>query len=236
MTDRGRVVLGVISAIIGMVAAALLVATVALGVLVAGRGPDGFVESAERSLSSDGYAITVENIDFGSVPEELVPDSLLGTFRVEAASETDSPIFIGVGPSDAVASYLQSVAYTEVTRFGSWGRTRYEDHSGTVVPRTAASETFWTAVAEGAGPQTLDWEPRTGTWTVVVMNSDSAPGVDVSATVGVESPWIVVAFVVSAFGTALATLAALLILIFALRRPQPRAERVEEPQLTGPQS
>ncbi len=48
--------------------------------------------------------------------------------------------------------------------------------------------TFWEASATGPGAQTLEWEPETGRFWVVVMNTDGSAGVDVGVSFGARVP------------------------------------------------
>lgn len=232
MTTKRKALLGVTGAIFGSIAAALVVATIALGILIGTRDADGIMTGRTTSLSSNGYAITVEDIDLGSIPDQIVPDRLLGTLRFQAQSDVGLPIFIGVGPADEVASYLTNVARSEVTHFGS-GRTRYVEHDGASAPASATSQGFWTEVAEGAGTQTLEWKPRSGSWAIVVMNSDTSPGVDLTASTGVETPWALVGLIVTAVGAFLAVVAAVVTLFFTFRpRRSTQVQLDEQPPAT----
>jgi hypothetical protein len=155
---------------------------------------DGFVSDSPVSVSTDGYAITSADLDFESVPEELFPTGLVGTFRVQAESETGAPVFLGVGPTDEVDEYLAGVEHIDVTRLGA-GRLTYTEHDGAESPAAPADLEFWMASSEGNGTQTLDWEPESGTWTLVVMNPDAAPGVEVTASVGFNTPWLPISLI-----------------------------------------
>ena len=55
------------------------------------------------------------------------------------------------------------------------------------------TQDFWVASATGSGARTLVWDPADGSWTVVVMNADGRPGIDVGADLGARMPallWI----------------------------------------------
>jgi hypothetical protein len=70
----------------------------------------------------------------------------------------------------------------------------------------------------------LVWDPADGSWTVVVMNADGRPGIDVGADLGAKVPalpWIAVGFL--ALGAILMAGGALLI-VGAVRRH--RADQV----------
>jgi hypothetical protein len=211
-----------ISTILFIVAAGLFSATVALGWLYGThRSPDGYVTGQPATVSSDGYAIASTDIDLGALPDEWIPSNLLGTFRVKAESSEGTPLFVGVGPSEGVAAYLADVEYTEVTRFGSSGRFSHIEHAGSATPQLPASFGFWTVSTRGQGLQTLDWEPESGAWTLVIMNSDGASGVDISTSVGVNTPWIMIGLVILGLMTLFTAIGAVILFVVASRRPAP---------------
>jgi hypothetical protein len=47
---------------------------------------------------------------------------------------------------------------------------------------------IWVEQASGTGTQVLDWRPRDGDWTVVVMRADGSAGIDVDMRVGATAP------------------------------------------------
>ena len=70
----------------------------------------------------------------------------------------------------------------------------------------------------GAGPRTVKWDPTGGSWSVVVMNVDGQPGVDVRADLGatlLPLVWISVGLLV--FGLVLLAGGSLLV-VGAIRR------------------
>jgi hypothetical protein len=216
-----------------IVTAGLLAATVALGWLYGThRSPDGYVTGQPATVSSDGYAIASTEIDLGALPDEWIPSDFLGTFRVEAESDGGTPLFVGVGPSQEVAAYLADVEYTEVTdieafggdviRIGSSERASLIEHTGSATPQPPASLGFWTVSTEGEGLQMLDWEPESGAWTLVIMNSDAASGVDITTSVGVNTPWIMIGLVVLGLMTLFTAIGAVMLAVVASRRPAPR--------------
>ncbi len=222
MTTASKSAPRTISTILFIVAAGLLAATVALGWLYGThRSPDGYVSSQDATMSSDGYAIASADIDLGALPDKWIPTSLLGTFRVEAESDGGTPIFIGVGPVEEVAAYLADVEYTEVTRFGSSGQFSHIEHAGSATPQPPASLGLWTVSTQGEGLQTLDWDPESGAWTLVIMNSDGASGVQISTSVGVNTPWIMIGLVILGLMTLLTAIGAVILAGVASRRPAP---------------
>lgn len=232
MNKTGRIVLGVTSGILIAISAAMLVATVALAWLYGThRDPDGFVTGPLTSLSSDGYAISSADIDLEGIPANWVPSDWLGTFRIEAASDDGSALFVGIGPRDRVHAYLDDVEHSDVVRFGLWSKTTYTVHPGTRSPQLPATQSFWTATAQGSGTLDLDWEPSVGSWSLVVMNDDASAGVDISASIGVDNPWLPVGIPVVAIAGLISGALAAVAAVFALRRPRAIASTpAEEPR------
>lgn len=191
MNVTAKVVLSVFSTVLFIFAACMLAATIALAWLYGTqRNPEGFVENPDVSMSTDGYAIVSTDLDLGSLPDELLPSSFVGTFQVRAHSEDNSPLFVGVGPAGDVGDFLADVEHAEVTRFGNQERLAYTERAGSSSPHPPTDLEFWTASSEGSGQQTLEWQPESGEWALLMMKTDASPGLDVSASIGVKTPWI----------------------------------------------
>jgi hypothetical protein len=87
---------------------------------------------------------------------------------------------------------------------------------------TPQAQDFWVASATGAGPQTVLWEPSDGSWTVVVMNADARPVLDVEADLGARIPalpWVALGLLLT--GALFAAGGALLIAGALLKRTRP---------------
>ena len=144
----------------------------------------GYLTTDATSLDTDGYALTVEEIDL----DGLDGDWLLGTARLRVTtSDPDAQLFVGVAPEDDVEAYLAGVKHSTVSEIAD-PTTRYSEHPGGAVSVNPADSDIWTAQVTGSGKQSLEWKPRDGQWTVVVMNSDGAAGVHVKADVGATVP------------------------------------------------
>lgn len=221
MNVTTKVVLSVFSTVLFIFAACMLVATIALAWLYGTqRNTEGFVESKEVSMSTDGYAITSTDLDLASLPDEWLPSSFIGTFQVRAQSEDESPIFVGVGPAGDVGEYLADVEYAEVTRFGNQERLTYTEHAGSSSPPPPADLDFWTVTSEGDGQQTMDWDPESGEWTLLVMNSDASSGLNISASLGVNTPWIPVGLWTTGVLTILIAVGAVVTAVLASKQPK----------------
>ena len=108
-----------------------------------------------------------------------------GTVRIR--SESDRPVFLGIGPAAAVDGYLARVERDVVTDLDSGSDDPdYSRRGGAAPLRPPDAQTFWAASQTGAGEQTIQWEPEDGNWRAVVMNVDAARGVSADMSIGAE--------------------------------------------------
>jgi hypothetical protein len=212
----------------------VLLVLVSLGLLASGgtalwadrtQRDAGYVTTDGHEFSTSGSALATEPTDLGSVGTGwLYSPSLLDKvgIRVTPAS-SGSALFVGIGPSTDVDRYLAGVKHTRISDF--WTE-KVQAIGGGAPAATPGTQDFWVASATGPRTQTVVWDPTDGSWTVVVMNADGRPGIDVAADLGARMPslwWIAVGFL--AAGGVLAVGGALLI-VGAVRR-QPDKDVVE---------
>jgi hypothetical protein len=154
----------------------------------------GYVTSDVHTFSTSSSALATVSTELGSAGVGwLYSPGLLDEVRIRVTpTNPGPPLFVGIGRSTDVERYLAGVRHTVITEF--WG-----DETENVVggaPRSApGTQDFWAAWDTGRGTRTLAWEPKDGSWTVVVMNADARPGVDVGADLGARMPavlWIAV--------------------------------------------
>ncbi len=177
------------------------------------RDDDGYLRTPDVDVSTDGYALTTEDIRFDISGEQWVVDDLLGTARLEVTpQDPDDEIFVGVARTVDLARYLGGVAHRVFDEFGpGWRAGRnMTDVAGGAPSAPPGEIDFWVARTAGSGTQVLDWRPADGSWTVVVMNADGGPGVDVEARVGATVPGL------TGFSAALLVAGAVLLAIGAL--------------------
>ncbi len=154
----------------------------------------GYVTSSAHELSTSGSALATEPVQLGSAGVGwLYSARLLGEVRIRVTPVGHGPaLFVGIGRSTDVDRYLAGVAHTVVSDF--FGDEVKSIEGGR--PRSApGSQRFWVASTDGAGPQTLTWDPRGGSWTAVVMNADARPGIRLRADIGASFPavlWIAI--------------------------------------------
>jgi hypothetical protein len=92
--------------------------------------------------------------------------------------------------------YLAGVDRTVINDF--WGD-EVKPVGGGRARSAPATQRFWVASSSGAGPRSLVWKPADGRWTVVAMNADGRPGVDIGADLGARMPalpWIALGLLV----------------------------------------
>jgi hypothetical protein len=212
----GRVVLIVVGVIAGVIALGFLAGGCALvAVDQTQRDDDGFLMSPSEEFTSSTYAIVSESAELDTEGAEWALDTFLGTVRIR--SESERPVFLGIGPAADVDRYLAGFEHDVVSDFDD--DPHFTTQSGGEPGAPPGEETFWAESVTGAGEQTLDWEPEDGDWRVVLMNDDAARGVSSDMSIGAELDsvlWIGIGLIVA--GGLLAAGAALAITGGARRR------------------
>jgi hypothetical protein len=175
-----------------------VLALVAVGLLASGawalwkdrvdRDDQGFVSFGNTDLQTGEYAIVGDLR--GDGPDWLYGSSVLGDARVRATSRAEEPLFVGIGRKDDVFGYLEGAGYATVEGFEVSAETT---HPGGAPPGPPSDASIWATSTEGNGEQTVVWTPRSGDWTVVLMNADAGADVDVLGDASAELPvlpWI----------------------------------------------
>jgi hypothetical protein len=229
------VILGILFALAGL--AFVTSAGFVLGVVGSHADPSGYFNTRSQIVGSYGFALTAPNINaqLGPSWEKWVPTRTQATVRITGSSEMPAPLFIGIGPTDKVSTYLSGVTRDRIKSIDlSAGSVQYEHVDGMSLPSAPGKQSFWVAKAQGTGTQTLDFALQKGDWTVVIMNGDaSAP---VAATLALGAHFGIVRTVViglTAAGVVLLAMGATLIVLGARRRrrrmpTQPRLLRSDE--------
>ena len=213
----GRIVMIVVGSLLALVGFGLLIGGTGALIAYATEREDGYFQTGAVRLASPTYAITSDRVDLESEPGDvdwLIDRGALGTarLRIEAA-RSDTPVFVGIGPSVDVAAYLDGVSRDQIRDIELRpDRVVYRRVPGETAPSVPADESFWVAQVTTADADELTWEVESGDWTVVVMNADASRGVDVDARLGIKVDWflpvaiagMVAGVVLLAGGTALA--------------------------------
>ena len=141
---------------------------------------------------------------------------VLGNVRIRVTSaDPQTPVFVGIGPSEAVARYVAGTSHSLISDF--WSEDVQAVPGGTATSPPGEQD-FWAASATGSGTQTVNWDAANGDWSVIVMNADGSPGVDVRADLGATLPSLLgIAIAGLAIGAVLLLVGALL-LVGSIRR------------------
>jgi len=176
--------MGVVLALVGL---PLLLAGLGLAWAVGTqRDADGFFSTPTERFTTPTAALTSTTLQLGEAsPNQWWVDDDLMTVRLRATS-TDTPVFVGIGPSNEVRDYLGTGAYEEISDLRAdpfeYSLVR---RGGEGAPAAAPTQQpFWTTQSSGNGTQSVTWNLAPGSYTAVVMNADGSPGVAADLTAG----------------------------------------------------
>ncbi|MGY1708830.1 DUF4389 domain-containing protein [Geodermatophilus sp. SYSU D00758] len=209
----GRVVAVVVGALLLMTSTGLLVGGGSLAWADTTQREDGFVMTQREDLTTARYALVSGSVTLDTAGDEWLIDDVLGRAQLEVTpTDPGTEVFVGVGRTADVQSWLQGVGYRELDDLGPTGEPRGRDVAGGAPPGPPGEQDLWVAQDEGTGTRTLTWRPADGDWTTVVMRADGTAGVDVTARAGLTAPgltWLWVGLLVT--GGALLLAGALLV-------------------------
>ena len=85
-----------------------------------GRNSDGYLDSADDTFSSPGYALVTDGIDLSTGADWMPVSAALGDARVRVtAPDSDTKIFVGIARVGDASAYLDGVGRTVVRDFGT---------------------------------------------------------------------------------------------------------------------
>jgi hypothetical protein len=150
----------------------------------------GYVTTGVHDFSTSGSAIATLSTELGTAGAGwLYSPGLMDEVRIRVTpTNAGAPLFVGIGRSTHVDRYLAAVDRTVINEF--W-REETETIAGGAPQSPPGAQDFWVASDTGPGARTLEWDPKDGSWTVVVMNADGRPGIAVGADLGARFPDIV---------------------------------------------
>lgn len=153
------------------------------------RDEAGFLSTPVESFRTTGYAIAVEDIVLRGAEgiDWAYPSKLFDDVRLRVTAGSNDSIFVGIASSSDARRYLDGVEHAVTRRLPGDVLTV---RAGGVPSSSPLDETFWVASRQGPGTQTIRWMPESGSWTLVVMNTDASRGVDVLADVGARLPFL----------------------------------------------
>jgi len=133
-------------------------------------------------------------------------------------------LFLGIGPASAVDHYLSGVSYDVATDVSvSPFHLTLARHPGTATPPPPGSQSFWVAKASGNHPA-LTWTVTSGSYRVVVMNTDASPPVAFAGGLDLTIPHLfAIGIGLLVGGIVLILIAIVLIVLGARARPRPHS-------------
>jgi hypothetical protein len=167
------------------------------------RDEDGYLTTRTEPFETETFAITSESIDLlegGDAGEWLLTEGVLGNVRITGES-AGNDVFIGIGRTDDVESYLDGVEHDQVRDidFDPFS-VEYRRFPGGEPAGPPGEQDFWAASASGSGQQSAVWEAESGDWTVVVMNTDGSRGVAADLSAGAEANfllWLAIGLIIA---------------------------------------
>ncbi len=214
--------------IVAIVAAlGLAVAGVAIWTDVDKRDGNGYLSANAHRFETPTRAIATDEVTIGTE----IPKWLIGNVRVEAASA--KPVFVGIARKAVVDAYLADVPHATAKDLDlDPFQVPYVTHSGSTEPGRPADQRFWAASASGTDAAALTWKPKSGSWSIVLMNADGSPGVFADVSAGARIAWLLWAGIGVAVVGGLLLAAAALMLVRGLRdRQGPAAGAAPAPAL-----
>lgn len=200
-----KITIGVLLMIVGLV-------LIPLGIAGIGTfGTDGKVTTISGNLASgpESYALVT---DIVGVSTGIPGGDWLGETTLGARGSAGADLFLGLASADQVDKYLRGAPYDVVVRQG--GEWQAKSVPGSAEPKPARKQDIWARRATGPDPSVEYAPARSGSTTMVVMNSDGTRGVSAAIVVGYSSSW---AFPLSASSVVLGC-AALFFGVFGLYR------------------
>jgi hypothetical protein len=157
------------------------------------KDSEGFYSTWTIHIKKESYAIVIgpDGIDLDGVWEMLD----LRAIKVEGSNNNPSnPIFIGTAREADIDAYLSGVHYDEITALHILpSRANYQNHPGSIVPGSPASQAFWVESIYGAGTWNLTWEPEPSQYSLVLMNEDGSAGMDMNVVFGTKDALLFIA-------------------------------------------
>ena len=170
----------------------MLTGGAAAGAAQAFATDDGYFEFTPDRVSSDGVAVAATDLWLdGAASDDDLPGWVLDLIDADlrlhvAPAEPTDDVFVGIARRADVEAYLADAGFSDIVEMDG-DAPIYEDVDGGDMVGDPGAEPFWAVAASGADTQEVEWEVRDGEWSVVVMNTDGAPGVAADVEVGLRS-------------------------------------------------
>jgi hypothetical protein len=179
----------VILIVLGSVGILISVGVLVIGaVLLALTGGDGFIGTGAHDVHTATHGLVSEPGVVGD--QTALGESGVATLRFDVTS--DKPVFLGVGPTEAVDAYLGNADVEEVNDFHASPFALDTSTRGSpdgALRGPPADATFWSAKASGTHA-VLDWRVGPGSYRFVLLSADGSADVTVRAVFSARVPFV----------------------------------------------
>ena len=192
---------------------------IAVGGAVLGAlgGTDGSLSTGTSHHETTANAVVSDEGDLGGSTRLAFGDP---TLKV-SVSDSDKPVFVGIGPAADVDRFLAGATVQTVSDFDLYPlQLDTETREGSRTPGSPLDETFWVAQSDGATSAATSWKIQNGSYRVVVMNADGSAGVGVDGSLAVKVPVVGVLAVSGLVGGGLLLVIGGSLLVAGLRRKE----------------
>jgi hypothetical protein len=215
-----RVVLFVLGGVLLVIG---VLAGIGGGALMALFGSNDTLDSGVQQISTPTRALVSPA---SSIHDTSGVQTVFGSVRLHITATpagAGQRIFLGIGPASAVDHYLSGVSHDVATDVSvDPFRLTLARHGGSAMPPPPGSQSFWVAQASGNHP-TLTWTVTSGSYRVVVMNTDAAAPVAFTGGLDLTIPHLfAIGIGLLIGGIVLIVIAIVLIVLGARSRPQSR--------------
>jgi hypothetical protein len=156
------------------------------GALTVIFGADSTITSGHESLATQKTALVVSMND---IKDTNGFATVVGrpTLKV-TVNGAGRDVFVGIGPAAAVDEYLAGTSIDRVTDLEvDPFKLKTSPRDGSATPAPAGAQTFWTARGSGS-TASLSWKVSDGSYRLVLMNADAAPGANAAGRVELKVP------------------------------------------------
>lgn len=222
-----RVVLITVGAVLLVVGG---LAAVAGGAVMVLFGSDNTLSSGVQQVATPTRALVspADSIE-GASGEQTVLGSVRLRFTATPA-RAGQHLFLGIGPASAVDRYLSGVSHDVATSVSvAPFRLTLTHYGGTATPPLPGSQSFWVARASGSHPD-LTWTVTSGSYRVVVMNTDAAAPVAFAGALDLTIPHVFAIGIALLAGGLVLILIGIMLIVFGARarRPGPQSQPVPD--------
>ena len=218
------IVLGALLLVIGALAA------IGGGALMAFFGSNDTLSSGVQQVSTPTRALVTPA---GMIQGVSGTQTVVGSVRLRITATpaaAGQSLFVGIGPASAVDSYLNGASYDVATDVSvDPFHLTLARHGGTATPPPPGSQSFWVAQASGNHP-TLIWTVTSGSYRVVVMNTDAAAPVAFAGGLDLTIPHSFAIGIGLLIGGIVLILIAITLIVLGVRtRTQPQSQPAPDP-------